>query len=377
MTLSGCTIEDVLEIGSNNTNVVESTWFKNDALTNTIGAYSNADNAFTPTNLSSIPPASIYFNVSNGNCSYVVQNTIDYPEFSNITYDWEGRVSSDWNDPCNWDSWKVPNSNQKVNILDANYHPEISSTSTLEGLTVKSNGHLTIASGGELHLEDGSFSHMLIEEGGVVDNYGFLELVGGGSTGFGMSVQGTFNNYDSIAISQHLLGGLFIAGTMNMYSGHANVFFNDLHNVKVSEVGAIHVDPGATLANLHAGPADDVGLINSGTISNDGTFESFSFFGYPTESAVENDGEIINNGLFRAGGWGNNDTIVVNQGIITNTGSFIIESSVVESPFSLSNQGTITNALGGIFDIIGFEKTFCLPGSVLTNEGTFNLVEFE
>ena len=74
--------------------------------------------------------------------------------FHNATNTWKGTVSTAWENPANWSWGIIPNSNTDV-IIDAGNpnNPTITSNVTIQSLTLKASGLLTVASGFKLDIK--------------------------------------------------------------------------------------------------------------------------------------------------------------------------------------------------------------------------------
>ncbi len=79
---------------------------------------------------------------------------------------WTGAVSSDWEDAANWSSATVPTINDDVVIPDAPNDPVITNGQlcTAKSIAIKTSGHLTIQSGGQLNVAMSNFTIELLSQ---------------------------------------------------------------------------------------------------------------------------------------------------------------------------------------------------------------------
>jgi len=68
---------------------------------------------------------------------------------------WNGSVSAEWSNRCNWDRWCIPNENTDV-IIDNNYThaPQVNITTTIHSLKLAQNVLLTILTGQQLNIQN-------------------------------------------------------------------------------------------------------------------------------------------------------------------------------------------------------------------------------
>ncbi|MEL6987094.1 MAG: hypothetical protein AAGK97_04620, partial [Bacteroidota bacterium] len=378
--LLSCTGENAILIDNANTWTIATSWYKDEALTIEAGTYSQDENEFTPTNISPNGPMDVYFEVTSANdCTMKIKSVLHYDSFNPSTPKWVGRVSTEWDDPCNWDVLKVPTANKDVEIVSGDYDPVISDDVILKSLTIKNGGKLDISDSGSLAIENPVINTLTIDQGGTLNNYGFISIID--SALIGPLIYGTFNNYDSISIQNKFFGILIEdGGAFNLLDGGVNMTFNELA-IWNKTGGAFNTSVGSNFYAVVGGVSgvNDRILENYGTFQNNGNFNGVYFFVAPEVGTIPlmNYGTITNAGTFKTFSFYFDDTVLLNQGVLQNNGLFELESTFQESEFSISNTGSISNSIGGSFLLKGFEKLNCSSGSTLVNGGNFLLTRFE
>ena len=186
-------------------------------------------------------------NDGNGNTATCTASvTVAAPICTTGTRTWTGLVSTDWNNPCNWNPIWVPTIDDDVIIPDVVNDPLLSGTmiAASKSVTVEANAQLSILSGGSLAI-DGSTDDGLLNRG-IVDNYGTINIgavdVIGGQ---GVENRGTLNNHPNafLYIDQTVSDGLV---------NFDNAIFN---NEAIIELGSNKV-------------IGNYGLFNLGTFNN-------------------------------------------------------------------------------------------------------------
>ena len=192
----------------------------------------------------------------------------------------------------------------------------------------------------------------------------------------GITVSGTLNNYDSIQISQHSLGGMAISGTTNLISGRTNLFLNGGYSLRVNEGGTLNTSYGAGCTLFNFG-TEDVLLINEGEFHNSGEFLGGYFIASPAVSAIQNSGAFSNMGkiTLNSGTFGN--SVISNHGQLTNDGILEISSTSGPSGISIINHGILTNTAQGLMEIDGFTSLRSASGSTTINRGWIELTDFQ
>ena len=211
---------------------------------------------------------------------------------------------------------------------------------------------LTNSSGATIKIDlgiDPDPSTLLNDTGGTLDNSGVIinEKY--------LSNKGTLTNYSGATITnnkyiKNLSGGVLSNSGMMESSGGAFALKNEL---------------GATLTNTSTGVIDDLGagtggsLLNGGMVTNDGTMSiGNGFLNYSGATFTNSSGATFT----KVGvGWPatvlSNSGGIVNAGMFTNSGAYIINAS----------GATLTNLSGGVITNTGFMKNDA--GGLVTNSG--------
>lgn len=319
---------------------------------------------------------------------------------------WSGIVSSDWNNPSNWNAG-VPNATKNASIANYGFNNPVISTSGAEAksLYVSGGTSLTITASGTLAINGGTAVGLYNDLGATVTNSGVLNIgntfVGSGTYNQGIYNQGlfnnnasgqitvdraatgldnrsTFNNYGTISIGQ-IAGvsgnGLYNQAAFNNFTG------GQIHIDKPS-LNAIHNQTGTftNQANITIGEAPGVG--STGGIENRATFNNtageikidrtFTFGlknlnGTFTNQATITIGSALSTGVtglennigtFHNTGGSitinrNNTTGLknLNSGTINNTGSIVLGNIASPGPIGIDNQAFFNNNSGGQIQI--------------------------
>ncbi len=169
-------------------------------------------------------PSSINFNISNqgipvggittdidGDTRNAYTPDPGFDEFGS-TGSWIGTVSSDWNNPANWNDNIVPTSSVDVKILNAPNMPSIATgTQSVRDLYINTPGTLTIGANGKLQLS------------GTIHNNGTFDASAGtvefnGSSAQSVPANAFLNNaLYNLIVSNTSVSGLALGGTLDVY----------------------------------------------------------------------------------------------------------------------------------------------------------------
>ena len=136
--------------------------FTNAGVSNPAGTYNQATNTFTPS--SGLPAGAVplYIKVTStaNNCSYVVpiiyQNGCAQVATSTDNMGWNGSVSSDWTNPCNWTPNGVPGAGNVVLIQTSSTYPTIAAgvNASVKQVYMTGNSRLTVETGASLSAQN-------------------------------------------------------------------------------------------------------------------------------------------------------------------------------------------------------------------------------
>ena len=299
----------------------------------------------------------------------------------NVGINWTGLVSTDWNNPCNWNPAWVPDATNSAVVIDLKTNqPTISGTvPSVKLIYVNSGATLTVASGGTLNAS--STTAVLTLQGGNLINDGTINLSGGGSsTGLAIGATASITNRGTIT-TNNLFGASLQFGNLTFTNESTGIFNGDFkanNNIlTLTNSGTINYAGGTYALSLGSAGSS---VINSGTIS----VTAGSGISNPSGSTITNNacGKILmTTGLYENAG------TTINAGFIqmpnlfdfTNTGTFtnngVLKANTVAS--ITNNRMVITNACP-IFTLAG-SNNYTVSGiftdaGATTSAGTYTSV---
>ena len=329
-------------------------------------------------------PVQVTIRDNSGNESTcTAQVTLLLPATCNGTLrTWTGSVSSDWNDPCNWNPICVPVAQDDVTIPDTANDPIIlnGTIAFAKSVNVQANATLTIESSGSLTIDDAASDG--ISNQGTIENAGVITIGSNGSiAGFGIFNSSIFNNLTgaTVHIDQvqssaiiNVTGGVFTnEGVLNIgQKGAGSTVQTGINNIHVfhNNTGSIYIDH-----------TELEGIFNSST----GHFTNKAFIAIGLNGGAANIGEngISNFGIFKI----ENGEIQIENTMLDgfsaqgNNGEFLNLSTL-----GIRNVGRFgINVLSGSFENqgeISIQQTGqvglkCQSGLPLENSGTISIVD--
>jgi Bacterial Ig domain/Ig-like domain CHU_C associated/PKD-like domain len=296
----------------------------------------------------SVPSANV--NVTYNPCTPLVSTP------GNVGINWTGLVSTDWNNPCNWNPAWVPDATNSAVVIDLKTHqPTISGTvPSVKVIYVNSGATLTVASGGTLNAS--STTAVLTLQGGNLINDGTINLSGGGtSVGLAIGATASITNRGTIT-TNNLYGASLQFGNLTFTNESTGIFNGDFkanNNIlTLTNRGTINYGGGTYALSLGSAGSS---VINDGTISIAGG----SGISNPSGSTITNNacGKILmTTDLYENAG------TTINAGLIqmpnlynfTNTGTFTNNGVLKANTVSgiTNNRMVITNACP-IFTLAG------------------------
>jgi len=336
---------------------------------------------------------------------------------------WNGSASTNWATAANWTPAAVPVAGDSVwiNNLPGQNQPTIFSgtLAKAKNIIIGYNNDLTINSGGELELASTlNVTAMAITDNGTVTNHGTLRV----KSGFqGIDIAGTLLNYGSIVVGQpgsspYSFGeeGIRVFGSGDHLTNYST---GEITTMRTANNGILLNSSGATLTNHGAITVRETGMsadtavaaTGDGIDARGGTFvNETSGVVFVTKTSANglncrnSGGSMTNKGLItiqnvgltaqnelREGinvlsatfdnaatgqiiidTTGNNG--LVNQGIVTNSGSIIIRNVFN----GVVNLAGMFNEEGATMEISDIEQSGIFTGGfggVLTNEGSISI----
>ncbi|MEO0728232.1 MAG: T9SS type A sorting domain-containing protein [Bacteroidota bacterium] len=283
----------VLEFGASNTFTVATTWYKDQAQTETAGSYDQISNTFSPTDAPTAP-STLYFTISGGGCSHDVAINYSAQAVDDTTpATWIGLSSSDWTEPCNWSTGLVPGDNTRVVIAagDNNCQIPAGENVSANSVAIEVGASLTVDLTGALTLVGDTIS---IENFGTLTNNGELDIE---SDELGLSVEiGEFINGPTGTIeAEERIAGVNEDGGVFQNNGDllASSYFNA---IAVRIVNGPATNDGSILINKADG--DAIAISTNGSLTNRATINIGQ--SDDVEDDIEDHG-IDNRGVFSPG----------------------------------------------------------------------------
>lgn len=288
------------------------------------------------------------------------------------TVSWTGTVSTDWNDPGNWDT-NVPSAGDTLIIPNVTNQPVLNSaTPAINSMTIQTDASLTINSSGQLYIAGDTTS---IENFGTLNNIGYIEITKPINSRFdGIINHGTLLNssliiiFDGSRCGLQILAGSTFENTGNIYIEDCSsgmeigvAFQNEgiieivgssafglliLDNFTNTSSGEVTIDSGDPILGFG---------IYGGTFTNNGTIDVDG-----AETGMEVYLEAFINSATGEITISDTDVgIILGDGILTNSGNLSFANSsddAIESTSTFTNNGLLggegninlsTNDIGG------------------------------
>jgi hypothetical protein len=289
----------------------------------------------------------------------------------NVSINWTGLLSTDWNTACNWNPAWVPDATNAEVVIDLKTNqPTITGTvPTVKQIYVNANATLTVNSGGTLNSN--STVAPITLQGGNIINDGTINVNGSGS-GIGISIGATANITNRGTITTNNLYGISLnSGNLTFTNESTGIYNGDFkanNNIlTLTNRGTINYGGGTFALSLGSIGSS---VINVGTISVTGGSGISNKIGSSitnnacgkilmTTGSYENGGTTTNNGLIQLPNLYNFTT---NTGTFTNNG--VLKANTVSS---ISNNNLVITNTCPIFDL-GEESTYFVFG-IFTDAG--------
>jgi len=269
---------------------------------------------------------------------------------------WNGSVSSDWNNYCNWTPKGIPTSKNQVYIPVTTNNPIISSgIIAVKHIWVDgAEANLLVNSGATLKVSTDFGDGVLgAQNGGLITNRGTINVtntygIAAGYRAVFIASNSTLVNYGTLNISYPQNYATTITGTLTNKNGGKIFITNSLRGFSVNPGGTIVNESNATIKI----DTSNAAIFSTGILNNSGVIEGIG--------QIENytPGQIINNtcGIITLKGnyWNNVSSTT------TNTGFFQISDG-------LNAGGTFTNN--------GVLKYGKLSGVVINNQNNSIIVK--
>ncbi|GAB2639316.1 hypothetical protein GCM10027035_36330 [Emticicia sediminis] len=271
--------------------------------------------------------------MGNTTCSQVANSTQNM--------DWNGSVSTDWNNPCNWTPNGVPSTTNFATIEVGTFQPTINSgTATVKYLQIQPGSILTVNSGATLNVSNtASTETVAIPNSGSLINNGTINIAtfNSGVTGIRMDLNSaSFVNNGTININvtsnqiRYFNGSnqpFNNTGTINFNSNGTGISFNNSTNSSFTNSGTLN----------YSGTGNAVLMSSGNTFTNSGTFN------ITNSSGIIVDGGTITNQacgkiIMSAGTYDNS----VSGGQTNNSGLIFINGTLN------SASGNVMNSNGGV-----------------------------
>ncbi|MFN3850520.1 MAG: 3-coathanger stack domain-containing protein [Spirosomataceae bacterium] len=293
------------------------------------------------------------------------------------TMTWNGSVSSDWNNPCNWTPNGVPTATNIVNINDVTNDPLVQSgtTAVCKNILLNPSSTLTINTGGTLTVNEPSptssgINGIFVYSSASLINNGTLNITSGSSNIMLNSANANFTN----------------SGTTNLSSGFKSIVLNG-SNQSFTNTGIINFSGNYSQAILFFGGSSGYTVTNSGTMNVNGSGGNGAYFLEQSNTSIfTNSGTInVNSGLgiIMGGGTFTNQNcgkLFLSSGTFNNStsGSSVSNSGVIAIAGTLNNtSGSFTNNSGGVLKYGSLTGTVTNSnGSVIVNNNPTNSTIF-
>ncbi|MES2518978.1 MAG: choice-of-anchor D domain-containing protein, partial [Bacteroidota bacterium] len=264
---------------------------------------------------------------------------------------WNGSVSTEWRNPCNWTPNGVPTATNSVSIPNVTNAPVISTGTNAVALNVlmQTNANLTVNNGSTLTVVNNSVTFNLAGNA-TLNNYGTISITKSSlslQNSITLGISGTVNNYGSMTVDGNANFGLYYSGTFNNKTG-ATLTAQGSTAVWVVNGGKIINEPNATI--------NATGTTNG--ITFDGRNANSSNSGTINCSKIE----ILN------------ATELTNQtcGIIKTTGNLDISGSSILTNYGYTEIGAELGRYGAVINNIGVLKYNALGGTSATFNNNTN-----
>ncbi len=324
--------------------------------------------------------------VSDASINVSVPVTLCTPLVSspgNVGINWTGLVSTDWNNPCNWNPAWVPDATNSAVVINLRTNqPTISGTvPNVNLIYVNSGATLTVSSGGTLNSN--STTAAITLQGGNIINDGTINTSGGGSSvGLAIGANASIINRGTIT-TNNLYGASLQFGNLTFTNESTGIFTGDFkannNTLTLTNRGTINYGVGTYALSLGSAGSS---VINDGTISIAGG----SGISNPSGSTITNNacGKILitgGAGLYENGGTTTNAGLIqmLNTYDFTNTGTFTNNGVLKANTVSgiTNNKMVITNACP-IFTL-GGSNNYTVSGiftnaAATTSAGTYTSV---
>ncbi len=318
------------------------------------GNYTQATNTFTP--LGTLPAGSqtLYAKItpSGGGCFYVVpftyQNGCSQVATATQTMTWNGSVSTDWANPCNWSPNGVPSATNNVAIPNVTNDPVISSGTPAFANRINQNtsSKLTVNNGASLTSAQIDIENAELINSGTITNSTLLNLKY--NTILTNTATGIINLDYGISMDEIYMGfaapSIVNQGVIN-HSGSGDFIGLDNNGTLTnsgalnSALGLITVDPGCSINNLACGKiilgSGAFRCSSGGTVTNAGLIQ--------TSGVLNNAGTFTNNAVLKYG------TLT---GTVTNSGNGSVIVNNTPTPiftYGGTYNGTGSNTINGIY----------------------------
>ncbi|MEL7252508.1 MAG: hypothetical protein AAFO03_29130, partial [Bacteroidota bacterium] len=299
---------------------------------------------------------------------------------------WNGSVSSDWNDVCNWTPAYVPTAASVVTIPDAANDPVIdgSTAAVVNSVVVEQGATLTVQTNGSLSTEGAVQVGILVE--GTLVNSGLIQtdqMATNNSSGIELQ-GGLLSNQAGgiIEIENSKANGIYVNiglvdnfGTINIGQGSSNItsfgitVTDSLHNAGSINIDNINIC--GVVVTLPGGLSNegDISIGQNGTMNNRGilivgnldNWSSGNIFIDQGLIGIDNAGPFTNNGHLEVGSNSSMLQAIFNDGQFTNNacGEIFFGSRVftavggnlsnagliiIDTDEAHANSGTVTNS---------------------------------
>jgi hypothetical protein len=273
-------------------------------------------------------------------------------DFGNATITWTGAVSTEWQNPSNWDIVAVPAAGDTVIIPNVANEPDLCPTGHTRACLDVTIGNLTINASSSLTLGGKNLTVALVSPAvGVFTNSGTVFLKGNEVVTLTQDTtnHGTFNYQ-----------GTNTGSTDSLLTSYYNLIIDDTNVTK--DTFAI---PAATTI------AGDATVTSAGTITTAGALT------VDGNTLVTSVGTITTNGALTADG---NLTLTAgtldisthaNTLTVANTLSLGASGVLTATAGNITANGAVTIASGATFTAPGTGKTFTVTGNFTNNAGNF------
>lgn len=307
--------------------------FTNAAATTSAGTFT-APNTFTPNGTLPFGSQTLYAKITpNGEaCSHVVPftylNGCSQVATSTEIMNWNGSVSTDWNNPCNWTPNGVPTATNPVRIVGAGLNVVIGGTTTAYAKTLTMSGNIgsatNLTNNGTLLLgaNETSVATSLLQQYATITNNGLIAL----ETSAGGTVNAEFAmNFDACTLNNN--------GTFRINSSRSG-FVGD-----IGGDGSI----GGTATINNAACAKFIVLAGTFVMNTSSTFNNSGLFRTNGNLNLITPFNNQAGGVLFVGG-----TVGLNAVINSSSGAVRVNNNPSNTSI-FTYQGTFTGTVNGIF----------------------------